>query len=166
MSVTDRLARVLGVLRALRPLPLRRRPVTQRKTRHSLTLVSAGSSLNGSIDAPGGLRVEGRLQGDVRVQGSLEVLKDASIIGTEVRCSDLFVAGLIEADVHASGSVTIVAGGRILGDLHCRDLHASLGAQLQGWITLGDQPQEQGVHKRLAVTPDLKTSVAAVDGFQ
>ncbi|MFM8525844.1 MAG: polymer-forming cytoskeletal protein [Cyanobacteriota bacterium] len=125
--------------------------------------MSAGSSLNGSIDAPGGLRVEGRLQGDVRVQGALEVLKEASIIGTEVHCRDLLVAGLIEANVYAAGSVTIVAGGRVHGDLHCRDLQAPRGAQLQGRITLGEPPAETRPPGRQSSDPAVEARVAAVD---
>lgn len=160
--MTSFFTRGLAALGSLRP---RRRPATERKPRHSLTLVSAGSSLNGSIDAPGGLRVEGRLQGDVRVQGALEVLKEASIIGTEVHCRDLLVAGLIEADVYAAGSVTIVSGGRVHGDLHCRDLQAPRGAQLQGRVTLGDLPAEAGNQGRQPSGPGLEARASAADAI-
>lgn len=163
MSVTASFARALPSLAVLRRL---RDRGAAGQARQAVSLVSAGTCLTGSIDAVGSLRVEGRLEGDVRVQGAVEVVKGASILGTELRCRDLLVGGLVEANVQATGSVTIVAGGRIQGDLHCRDLQAPRGAQLQGRITLGDQPEEQGVHKRLAVTPDLQTSSAAVDGFQ
>lgn len=125
------LARVLG------DLPLFRQAGAARNSPHSLTLVSAGSSLQGSIETPGALRVEGRLQGDVRVEGALEVLKEASIIGMEVRCGDLLIAGVIEADVFATGSVRISAGGCLRGNLHCHALQALPGAELQGQLTLG-----------------------------
>lgn len=108
------------------------------KARQSLTLVSTGCSLNGIVDTPGSLRVEGRLEGDARVQGSVEVLKGAAIIGTVLHCKDLLIAGLVEAQVVAEGSVTVVSGGCLRGNLTCRALQVANGAELRGQVLLGE----------------------------
>ncbi len=131
------------------------------QARQSVSVISVGSSLKGSIDAPGSLRVEGRLVGDVRVQGTVEVVKGASITGTELRCRDLLVAGSVEAKVFASGSVTIVSGGGIQGDLVCRGLQAPRGAEFQGRLTLGDLPAEGGIQKHLPAAPEVPSRVPA-----
>lgn len=132
------------------------------QARQSVSVISAGSSLTGSIDAPGSLRVEGCLSGDVRVQGTVEVVKGASITGTELRCRDLLVAGRIEARVLASGSVTIVSGGSIRGDVLCRGLQAPRGAELQGNLTLGDPATEGGIQKHLPAAPDVPSRVSSL----
>ena len=119
-------------------------------------MISVGSSLTGSIDAPGSLRVEGCLNGDVRVQGTVEVLKGGSITGKELRCSDLLVAGTVESRVFATGSVTIVSAGSIQGDLDCQSLQAPRGAQFQGRLTLGDLPADAGIQRHLPAAPELK----------
>lgn len=131
------------------------------QARQSVSVISAGSSMTGSIDAPGSLRVEGCLAGDVRVQGTVEVVKGASITGSELRCRDLLVAGMIEAQVFATGSVTIVSGGGIHGDLLCRGLQAPRGAEFQGRLTLGDLPAEGGLQKHLPAATDFPSRVSS-----
>ncbi len=132
------------------------------QARQSVSVISAGSSLTGSIDAPGSLRVEGCLVGDVRVQGAVEVVKGASITGTELRCRDLMVAGTVEATVFATGSVTIVSGGGIQGDLVCRGLQAPRGAEFQGRLTLGDLPAEAGIQRHLPAAPEFPGRVPSI----
>lgn len=145
--------------RLLNPFSFRRRQDgggESPQARQSVSIISVGCSLTGSIDAPGSLRVEGCLTGDVRVQGTVEVVKGGSITGTELRCSDLLVAGTVESRVFSTGSVTIVAAGNIQGDLVCQGLQAPRGAQFQGRLNLGDLPADAGIQRHLPASPELK----------
>lgn len=136
MSILSRAMAVLASFRRVLSLG------QEAQARQSLSLVSTGTQLVGSIETPGSLRIEGHLQGDVRVKGIVEVVKGAAIVGSELHCQELIVAGRVEANVFAAASVTVVPGGCLRGDLTCRDLQAARGAELQGHLTLGEATRE------------------------
>ena len=118
-----------------------RRPwqvLAERRIRHVMTLVASGTQLEGSIESKGSLRIEGSLVGEVCIEGALEVLPEASIKGLDIHCQDLLLAGSIEADVVASGSVRILPGGCLRGSLRCLSLQAPAGACFEGPISVGN----------------------------
>ena len=106
--------------------------------RQSLTLVATGCTFVGNLETLGSLRIEGRLEGDGRVQGGIEVVRGGAIIGVEVRCQDLVIAGLVEANVVAEGAVTIATGGCIRGSVCCRALQVAPGAELSGAVKVSE----------------------------
>ena len=135
------------------------------QARQSITLISAGACLRGAIEAPGSLLVEGSLQGDARVGGSIEVVKGAEIAGTELHCQELVIAGQVESRVVATGSVTIVSGGWLRGDLTCHSLNIARGAEFHGQVSLS----ESGTRASVVGAPDRKQALdgspAGVDAF-
>lgn len=152
-------AKVFGTLR--RPLDA----AAERRLRHSMTLVSAGSQLQGSIASKGSLRIEGSLSGDVSTEGTLEVLADASIHGAQVRCNDLLLSGTIDADVVANRSVRIAAGGRLRGNLRCFDLQAPSGASLEGQVSVGAAALGQDSEARESTFSGFQAPMSSADSY-
>lgn len=159
MSIFSRALAVLAPLRRVFSLG------QEAQARQSLSLVSSGTQLVGSIETPGSLRIEGHLQGDVRVKGVVEVVKGASVVGSELHCQELIVAGRIESNVFAAASVTVVPGGCLRGDLTCRDLQAARGAEFQGHLTLGESTREPAARAGLAFGNTSAARDQTLDAF-
>jgi cytoskeletal protein CcmA (bactofilin family) len=135
------------------------------QARQSMTLICAGACLRGAIEAPGSLRVEGNFQGDARALGTIEVVKGAEIAGTELHCQELVIAGLVESRVVATGSVTIVSGGCLRGDLTCHSLSIARGAEFHGQVSLSETGSKASMPGSPYRTQVLDGSPAGVDLF-
>lgn len=135
----------------------------------SLSLICSGCVVRGEIEAEGSLRVEGTFIGDARVFGSLEVVKGGEIVGTELHADDVFIAGRIAARVVATGTVTIVPGGSLHGDLVCGSLSIVRGAVIHGQIKLVDAVPNESIPESYRTqsldAQALDRSTAGVDAF-
>lgn len=80
-----------------------------------VTVITKGTTINGSISADGSLEVMGTIKGDVECQGKL------SIIGTvagNCMASEVFVgAKRLEGSINSEGSVKIGLGTVVIGDI-------------------------------------------------
>lgn len=100
-------------------------------------LLGAGTRVSGDLVFCGGLRIDGRVEGDVSVAhieaGTLTV-GDEGVVAGDVRVSHLVVFGCIEGSVHATGLVELRAGARIRGDVHYGAIEMHQGAVIEGHL--------------------------------
>ncbi|MEZ4219657.1 MAG: polymer-forming cytoskeletal protein [Polyangiaceae bacterium] len=64
----------------------------------------------------GPLRIEGKVNGDVSVDGNLELCAGASVDG-DIAAASLELAGNLQGDAKCSGAIVIRAGAEVKGDL-------------------------------------------------
>ena len=100
------------------------------------TLIAASYTLKGSIRGPGMVDIEGRLEGDVDVQGRVTIHARASVQG-EIKAEDLEIGGRVEGrlaisrqlNLHptasfegsaAAGRIAMAAGARLNGDVQMK----------------------------------------------
>jgi cytoskeletal protein CcmA (bactofilin family) len=98
-------------------------------------LIGAGTLIEGSITFTGGLRVDGRVRGDVisadGKPGTLVLSEQAQIEG-EIRVSHVVINGTVVGPVHAAEYVELQAKANVTGDVHYKALEVQLGAVVQG----------------------------------
>ncbi len=98
-------------------------------------LIGAGTTVEGNIIFAGGLRVDGRVRGDVIAAegktGTLVLSEQAQIEG-EIRVSHVVINGTVIGPVHASEYVELQPKANVTGDVHYRTLEIQLGAVVQG----------------------------------
>ena len=98
-------------------------------------LIGAGTVVEGNIIFAGGLRVDGRVRGDVIAAegkpGTLVLSEQAQIEG-EIRVSHVVINGTVVGAVHASEYVELQPKSNVTGDVHYRTLEIQLGAVVQG----------------------------------
>jgi cytoskeletal protein CcmA (bactofilin family) len=98
-------------------------------------LIGAGTSIDGNITFSGGLRVDGRVRGNVisaeDKQGTL-VLSDQARIEGEIRVAHAVINGTVVGPVHAAEYVELQGKANVTGDVHYRTLEMQLGAVVQG----------------------------------
>ena len=98
-------------------------------------LIGAGTTIEGSITFTGGLRVDGRVHGDVIAAegkpGTLVLSEDAQIEGA-IRVSHIVINGTVVGQVHAAEYVELQSKANVTGDVHYKTLEIQLGAVVQG----------------------------------
>ncbi len=99
------------------------------------SLIGAGTTIEGNITFAGGLRVDGRVRGDVIAAdgkpGTLVLSEQAQIEG-EIRVSHVVINGTVVGPVHAGEYVELQSKANVTGDVYYKSLEIQLGAVLQG----------------------------------
>lgn len=96
------------------------------------TFIAAGATLDGPFTAKESTRVDGIINGNVTINGSLIIGQEGKITGT-VTATNLFLAGEINGKVSCSqGKVEISDTGRLVGDLCAKTLVIDENAIFQG----------------------------------
>lgn len=103
-------------------------------------LIGAGTSVHGDIVFSGGLRVDGKVEGNVSTAdgqaGTLVVSEHARIDG-EIRVSHIVVNGTVNGPVAASDYLELQPKARVTGDVSYKTLEMHVGAVIQGRLNHG-----------------------------
>ena len=98
-------------------------------------LIGAGTTIEGDITFSGGLRVDGRVRGNVVASdgksGTLVLSEQAQIEG-EVRVSHVVINGTLVGPIHAAEYIELQSKANVTGDVYYKSLEMQLGAVLQG----------------------------------
>jgi cytoskeletal protein CcmA (bactofilin family) len=89
--------------------------------------VAAEAIWEGKLSTAGDLRVDGTLNGEVDIDGTLFVSANARIDGT-VHARSVVLAGEVEGQVQCSDRLEILSGGRAKGDIETASLVVHEGA--------------------------------------
>lgn len=113
-------------------------------------LIGAGTTVEGSIVFAGGLRVDGRVRGDVIAAedrpGTLVLSEHAQIEG-EIRVSHVVINGTVIGPVHATEYVELQPKANVTGDVHYKTLEIQLGAVVQGKLVYESEGKSENVVK-------------------
>ena len=111
-------------------------------------LIGAGTTVEGSIIFAGGLRVDGRVRGDVIAAedkpGTLVLSEQAQIEG-EIRVSHVVINGTAIGPVHAAEYVELQPKANVTGDVHYKTLEIQLGAVVQGRLVYQSDGKSENV---------------------
>ncbi|MCW5627201.1 MAG: polymer-forming cytoskeletal protein, partial [Burkholderiales bacterium] len=97
--------------------------------------VGVGAVIEGDVTFSGGLRIDGRIRGNVLAtagQPSTLVLSEQAHVEGEIRVTHAVINGTVVGPVHGSEYVELQAKAKITGDVHYRTLEIQLGAVVQG----------------------------------
>ncbi|MDH4256419.1 MAG: polymer-forming cytoskeletal protein, partial [Gammaproteobacteria bacterium] len=95
------------------------------------TLISEGCKITGTISGAGDFMINGEIDGDCDLQGSVTLAPNGLWKGS-IRASNVIVAGTVEGDIEAAGSVEISNSARINGTVTGESIAVAEGAVVQG----------------------------------
>lgn len=111
-------------------------------------LIGTGTVIEGNITFTGGLRVDGRVRGNVSATdgkpGTLVLSEQAQIEG-EVRVSHIVINGTVVGPVHAAEYVELQSKANVTGDVHYKTLEIQLGAVVQGRLAYQNDGKSEKV---------------------
>ncbi len=98
------------------------------------TLIGEQTEIKGDVVFNGGLRVDGKIQGNVTAQaeGSTLILSERGHITGNVQVPHLIINGTIKGNVRSNGRIELQAKAEITGDMVYKSLEMALGATLNG----------------------------------
>ena len=110
------------------------------KTAQLSTLIAEGVEINGDVAFTGGMRIDGRVRGDVigrRVDtktASLLVLSAKGHIEGAVRCGDAVINGTVVGDLDVEHRLELQSDAKVTGTIRYRQLQMDVGASVQGHL--------------------------------
>jgi cytoskeletal protein CcmA (bactofilin family) len=114
------------------------------------TILGKGSVVDGPLSAEQSTRIDGTVNGDVKIKGSLIVGQEGKITGA-VSCVNAYIAGEITGNITApEGKVEISDTGKVIGDVACKGIVIDENAVFQG------QCDMTGVDKTAEAASDNK----------
>jgi cytoskeletal protein CcmA (bactofilin family) len=99
------------------------------------SLIGDGTTVEGNVVFNGGLRIDGRVKGNVLTgdtQPSTLVLSEKARVEGEIRVSHAVINGTVIGPVYATEYVELQPKCNVTGDVHYRTLEIQLGAVVQG----------------------------------
>ena len=100
------------------------------------SIIAADITITGKIDGTGHVRIAGRFDGDVHIQGDLTIDAGAKLTGG-VRANSVTIGGEIEGNIESAASVEILSTGILNGDLKAGTLTVASGSRMRGRVEFG-----------------------------
>lgn len=118
------------------------------------TLISEGCKIKGVITGRGNFMINGEVDGECDIEGTVTVAKNGFWRGT-IRADSIIVAGTIEGDIEAAGGVEVNDTARITGTVSGESIAVAEGAVVEGVMqTTGRETPSAFVEKRQATEAD------------
>ncbi len=107
-------------------------------------LLAHDTSVRGDVTIAGGLRIDGRVEGNVLskpdCKGLLVLSEKGVVVGT-VKVHDAIINGHVEGDLEVEHFLELQAGARVTGNINYRTLKLDCGATVDGkLVRMGDEP--------------------------
>jgi cytoskeletal protein CcmA (bactofilin family) len=113
------------------------------------TIIGKDTAINGTIEAKGILRIEGRITGQLQVNGDV-IIAESGIIEADVKCRSISIAGTLRGNVEASGILEIEPSGKLYGDIAVAKFSVGDGAVFHGACKMRgqqDAPRQEKPNK-------------------
>ena len=118
------------------------------KSNGSATVINDGCKISGVISGSGSYLINGEVDGDCELDGTLTLAGDGHWKGT-IEARDVIVAGHVEGDIVAHGKVEITDTARITGTVSGEAIAVAEGAVVEGIMkTTGPADPVEFVEKR------------------
>ena len=125
----------------------RRRRLRDR-TSGAATLINEGCKITGLIGGKGDFLVNGEVDGDCDVSGTVTLAREGFWRGT-IKADSVILSGHVEGDVVAKGKVEVTASARIVGTVSAEAIAVAEGAVVEGAMkTTSQQEPVEFVEKR------------------
>lgn len=91
------------------------------------TIIGKGAIFEGTVNAEGTIRLDGKVQGGLNITGNLVVGEEGAVKGN-VRTENAFIAGVIEGNVIATSQLHITHTAKLIGDITVKNVIIDEGA--------------------------------------
>ena len=98
------------------------------------TLIGEGCRIEGNISAKDSLKIDGEIQGNLNIEGSV-IIGEKSHVQGDVRCADLVVFGRLDGNIHAR-QLQLKQSAQIYGNIEAHILQVEPGAVYQGTVAM------------------------------
>lgn len=115
------------------------KPVKDLQKIHSL--VGRETTITCSILSNGNLRIDGSVNGDIKVEGDVYIGDSALIIGN-ITAKSITIGGVVEGNITAAGILKLLSTAKLNGDVNVSGFVADSGGIFIGKCHMVNPPQK------------------------
>jgi len=93
--------------------------------------VGSNTEFKGDLTSKGIVRIDGKVTGNVSIQGDLFV-GEASIIKGDITASNIHIAGSVEGNIFSGGLLKLLASAKVIGDIQVKSFVCEEGCIFDG----------------------------------
>ena len=128
----------------------------ERETTSGVSIIAADLQIKGEMHSTGVVRIEGKVEGNVRVDGQVLVANGGLIEG-DVFTRQSSIAGEVHGSIVARERVELHATARVHGDLTSPRLAVQEGGVVVGRLRVGEQAAVQSIDNDGFKRPRVQT---------
>lgn len=110
----------------------------------SNTVIAKGVTLTGALHGEGVIQVEGTVEGEIELQGSV-IVATTGLIRGPITADVIRIAGCVEGNINARDHLRLEKTGDVVGDVTTVSLVVEDGGRLNGRSTM-NKPKQEPIH--------------------
>ncbi|WP_248928783.1 bactofilin family protein [Paenibacillus hamazuiensis] len=95
------------------------------------TIIGENTVCDGKVSCETNLRVEGKVVGDIECSGEV-VIGEHAVVHSSILAKDVVIAGTVHGNVQATGRLTVMPTGQLIGNMEATTLQVMEGAVFTG----------------------------------
>lgn len=103
----------------------------------SLSIIAAGTKIDGDIETDGVIRIEGRVNGSIRAARQVLVGRQGEVIG-DIATREAVIGGRVEGTINATERLEVQNTSVISGDICTRAIAVVEGGKINGTVRIAD----------------------------
>ena len=107
------------------------------------TLIGAGAVFNGDFTVQETIKIDGTINGNCTVKGTLILGTDGAVMGN-INAQNVIISGKVKGDIVSSGKLEILSTGRVTGDITARRLVIDEDAYFDGRCAMSNEKSVAG----------------------
>ena len=107
-----------------------------------VSILSSGVKIEGKLYSEGNMRIDGKVIGDVTVNGNLTLGESAEVKG-EVRAKNITLSGKVDGLVEVNEKLILESQSVLEGDLTAKILVIEEGAKFEGKSNMSSKPKPE-----------------------
>jgi len=113
-----------------------------KKSTHLDTLIGQHTHINGDINFSGGLRIDGKVIGNINAddEKSVLTLSEHGHIEGNINVANIIINGTVAGEVYSSGHLELAAKAHVHGNVHYHLLEMMVGSEVNGQLIHQQEP--------------------------
>ena len=107
-----------------------------------MTIIGAGTVIEGVLKASASMRIEGTVNGDITSEGVV-VIANEGVVNGNITAVDVKISGTVEGNLTIVGKTELIANGKLTGDIKTGSLSIDETAVFQGNCKMNSVAEEE-----------------------
>jgi len=114
--------------------------------RDQINIIGGGTTIKGDIDCSGDIRIDGKVTGNINVQGKIVIGQTGNING-QINCKNSEIEGKLDGKIYVAELLVLKSTAAILGDITTSKLAIEPGATFTGNCKMDGKGQTNDAEK-------------------